>query len=72
MPNYAAVTGVRGLALKLTHSDGREVRFNKPATPQLLNPGLNTLDYNVTLVRTTGPLDPGPWWAVLNFNTFYF
>lgn len=71
MPNYIAVTGASGIALKLSHISGEDIRLNEREKPELLIPGQNELTYKLTLVRAPYALTPGAWRAVIHFNMFY-
>lgn len=62
---------VSGLALRLTDSQGRDVRLGSRGIPLILTPGQNTLTYTVTPERTRAPLIAGTYWATVDFRLSY-
>lgn len=71
MPAYIQASGVSGLAIRLSDAAGKTVRLNERNAPSLIYPGDNALRYTLTPVRTSAPLLPGAWRAVINFGVSY-
>lgn len=70
-PVLVKVNGVNGLALRLTDKYNRDVRPGGEGHPLLLEPGSNSLSYNITPERTAAPLVAGYWHALINFRLNY-
>ncbi|WP_376778797.1 fimbrial protein [Serratia fonticola] len=70
-PQLIKVQGAEGLALRLTDSQGRDVRLGSRGAPLWLTPGQNILTYTVTPERTSAPLAAGVYWAQMNFRLHY-
>lgn len=70
-PRLIAVRGVSGLALRLTDEELRDVRLGSRGAPLLLAPGQNELIYTVTPQRTGASLQPGSYWAQVDFRLDY-
>lgn len=71
MPNYARVNGAKGIGLKLSDSQGISLPLGEDSNPVLLASGQDKLTYYVTPVRTTGPLEPGAYSALIAFEMIY-
>lgn len=70
-PSLIRLTGVQGIALRLTDNNNREVRLGSQGVPTILTPGDNTLNWTVTAERVPGPLVPGPFRAIADFRLSY-
>lgn len=70
-PELARITGVSGLALRLTDPLHRSVRLNGEGYPLLLEPGGNSLFYYIVPERTATPLVAGAWQALIHFRLNY-
>lgn len=70
-PSLAAVSGVSGLALKIADAQGHPVRLGERGELYPLQPGDNTLVWQVTPVRTPAPLHSGPFRATVNIRLNY-
>ncbi|MGP4131687.1 type 1 fimbrial protein [Pantoea tagorei] len=70
-PSLIRLTGVQGIALRLTDNNNREVRLGGQGVPTILTPGDNTLNWTVTAERVPGPLVPGPFRAIADFRLSY-
>lgn len=70
-PVLFSTTGVTGIGLMLTDSEGRVVHPGMPGEPQILQTGDNVLAYTVTPVRTSAPLSEGGFRAVISFEVSY-
>ncbi|KFA84177.1 hypothetical protein N037_22170 [Enterobacter sp. EGD-HP1] len=70
-PELLQVTGAKGLALRVTDAQGRDVRVGERGAPQFVTPSSDQLTYTITPVRTAAPLGPGEYHAVLNFGLSY-
>lgn len=71
MPNYAKVNGAAGIGLALSNSKGQPLPLGEDSNPVLLASGQDKLTYYVTLVRTSGPLEPGAYSALIAFEMIY-
>nr|WP_230085781.1 MULTISPECIES: fimbrial protein [unclassified Providencia] len=71
MPNYARVNGAQGIGLVLSDSQGQTLPLGQESNPILLASGQDKLTYYVTPVRTTGPLEPGAYSALIAFEMIY-
>lgn len=71
MPNYARVNGAQGIGLELSDSQGQTLPLGQESNPVLLASGQDKLTYYVTPVRTTGPLEPGAYSALIAFEMIY-
>lgn len=70
-PSLMKLTGVEGIALRLTDGHNRDVRLGSRGMPQLLTPGDNSLGWTVVAERTPAPLVPGAFRAVADFRLSY-
>lgn len=70
-PEYLRVSGASGLALKLEDGRGTLQRLTQRNAPVLIAPGINTLTYRVTPMRTAAPLRAGAWQAIVDFRLIY-
>jgi type 1 fimbria pilin len=70
-PGLVRVTGVSGLALRLTDRLHHSVRLNGEGHPLLLESGDNTLFYYIVPERTAAPLVSGEWQALIHFRLNY-
>ena len=70
-PSLMRLSGVEGIALRLTDSRNRDVRLGSRGVPQLLTPGNNTLSWTVIAERTPAPLVPGAFRATADFRLSY-
>lgn len=70
-PQLVSVRGVSGLALRLTDEAQRDVHLGSRGAPLLLTPGQNELTYTVTPERTGAFLQPGAYWAQVDFRLDY-
>ncbi|ELZ5938630.1 type 1 fimbrial protein [Providencia stuartii] len=71
MPNYARVNGAQGIGLVLSDSQGQTLPLGEESNPVLLASGQDKLTYYVTPVRTSGPLEPGAYSALIAFEMIY-
>lgn len=71
MTDYAKVNGAQGIGLVLSDSQGKYLPLGKESNPILLPLGQDKLTYYVTPVRTTGPLVPGAYSALICFEMLY-
>ncbi len=69
--NVIKVNGVKGMGLKLTNDANQMISMGNDSLPMLINPGQNKLKYNVIPVRTSGPLTPGNYSALIAFEMLY-
>lgn len=70
-PRLIRANGVSGLGILLSDSDMRPVRLGSRDIPVLVTPGQDTLTYYVAPVRTLAPLQPGAYWANVDFRLSY-
>lgn len=70
-PSLMKLAGVEGIALRMTDSRGHDVRLGSSGVPQLLTPGENALTWMVQAERVPGPLTPGSFRAIANFEMSY-
>lgn len=70
-PSLIRLSGVKGIALRLTDGHNRDVRLGSSGVPQLLTPGGNTLAWTVAAERVPGRLVPGAFRAVADFRLSY-
>ena len=67
-----AVSGARGVGLRLVTPRGEQIRPGDTARPTMLTADHADLHWYAALERTAGPLQPGPVTAVMNFQLFYY
>lgn len=70
-PSLMKLTGVEGIALRMTDDRNRDVRLGSRSVPQLLTPGDNILRWTIVAERVPGPLRPGTFRAVTDFRLNY-
>lgn len=70
-PSLMKLSGVKGIALRMTDRHNRDVRLGSHGSAQLLTPGSNVLQWTVVAERVPGPLVPGKFRAVANFQLSY-
>ncbi|MEX9843881.1 fimbrial protein [Providencia rettgeri] len=74
VPQYTdiiRVNGAQGLGLQVVNVTGQVLPIGKDSNPMLIAPGQNRLTYYVTTVRTSGPLIPGAFSALIAFEMMY-
>jgi len=71
MPQLIKVMGAKGLALRLLDSRHQDVRLGNRSQPQFIDLYNDVLTYYVVPMRTSGPLQPGAFNAVVNFRLNY-
>lgn len=70
-PRYAAVSGAKGIALRLSDASRQPITLGEYSAPMLVSPGQNQLTYYVTPVRTSAGLQAGAYQALLRFQVSY-
>lgn len=70
-PSLMKLSGVEGIALRLTDNHNHDMRLGDQGVPQLLTPGGNTLNWTVMAERVPGSLVPGKFRAVADFRLSY-
>ncbi|ENY5536621.1 fimbrial protein [Salmonella enterica] len=70
-PALMKLTGVEGIALRITDQNNRDIRLGSRGAPQLLTPGDNSLHWLIFAERLPGPLRPGAFRAVADFRLSY-
>ncbi|WP_447907998.1 fimbrial protein [Serratia fonticola] len=70
-PRLIRANGVSGLGLLLSDDHMRPVRLGNRDIPVLVTPGQDTLTYYVAPVRTLAALQPGAYWANVDFRLSY-
>lgn len=70
-PSLMKLSGVEGIALRLTDNHNRDVRLGSHGIPQLLAPGDNSLHWKVVAERVPGRLVPGAFRAITDFRLSY-
>lgn len=70
-PEMLAVSGITGLALKITDKQKNDIRFGTRGRPQFLEMPQGVLTYYVTPVRTPEKLSEGRFRAVMDFRVNY-
>lgn len=70
-PELIQALGVGGMGLRLLDKDRQNVDLGGDGRPLLLNPGQNQVIYNIAPERTSAPLQPGPYSALIMFRLNY-
>ncbi|MGI1755408.1 fimbrial protein [Serratia marcescens] len=70
-PELVRVQGASGLALRITDTQGRDIRLGGRGAPLALAVGQSALNYSITPERTRAPLQPGAYAAVVGFQLSY-
>jgi type 1 fimbria pilin len=70
-PSLMKLNGVQGVALRITDSNGDDMRLGSHGVPKLLTPGDNTLTWMLQAERVPGQLVPGSFQAVADFRMSY-
>lgn len=70
-PSLMKLSGVQGIALRLTDSHNHDMRLGSFGVPQLLTPGRNSLRWTIVAERVPGPLVPGAFRAIADFRLSY-
>lgn len=70
-PELVKVQGASGLALRITDTQGRDIRLGSRGAPLVLAVGQSALNYSITPERTRAPLQPGAYAAVVGFQLSY-
>lgn len=70
-PSLMKLSGVKGIALRLTDAQNHDIRLGDRGVPHLLTPGDNMLNWTVVAERTPGSLVPGAFRAVADFRLSY-
>ncbi|TXE64974.1 type 1 fimbrial protein [Serratia nevei] len=70
-PRLIRANGVSGMGILLSDSHMRPVRLGSRDIPVLVTPGQDILTYYVSPVRTQAPLQPGSYWANVDFRLSY-
>ncbi|NBJ34224.1 type 1 fimbrial protein [Serratia fonticola] len=70
-PRLIRANGVSGLGILLSDEHMRPVRLGSRDIPVLVTPGQDTLTYYVAPVRTLASLQPGAYWANVDFRLSY-
>lgn len=70
-PSLFAVSGATGIALEITDSRGNTVLPGIATAPFIVQTINAAMPLQVALVRTSAPLTPGSWRAVLQFVVNY-
>ncbi|MQL48991.1 type 1 fimbrial protein [Photorhabdus khanii] len=70
-PHLVRVAGITGLGLQITDTANNDVRLGERGRPHFVAAGQDSLLYYVTLVRTSGALEVGHYWAVVDFRVNY-
>lgn len=70
-PQLVQVRGASGLGLRMTDSQGRDIRLGSRGAPLLLTPGQDALHYTLVVERTRAPLQAGAYSANLDFRLNY-
>ena len=70
-PKLIGVTGVSGVALRVTDAQHNDIPPGQRSVPQFLTPGSNVVVYYVNLERTSAPLTVGHFQAVANLFLEY-
>lgn len=70
-PELVRVQGASGLALRITDTQGRDIRLGSRGVPLALVVGQSALNYSITPERTRAPLQPGAYAAVVGFQLSY-
>ncbi|EDW1731967.1 type 1 fimbrial protein [Salmonella enterica subsp. enterica] len=71
-PSLVKLTGVKGIALRMTDDKNRVVRFGSHGKQHILSPGDNILHWTIVAERVQGPLLPGAFRAVTDFKLSYY
>lgn len=70
-PELVKVNGVSGMGLRITDSEGRDVRLGQRGVPHFIVPGNGALLYRVQPERTAQALSSGEWRATVGFELDY-
>lgn len=70
-PQLIAVRGAQGFGLRITDSQGHDVRLGDRGAPQFVTPNNDQLTYRIIPERTAAPVKPGSWQSVVNFRLSY-
>ncbi|ANS41624.1 fimbrial protein [Serratia inhibens] len=70
-PELVQVRGAGGLGLRMTDSQGGDIRLGSRGAPLLLTPGQDALNYQLVAERTRAPLEAGAYSAHLDFRLNY-
>jgi type 1 fimbria pilin len=70
-PELVQVRGAGGLGLRMTDSQGRDIRLGSRGAPLLLTSGQDALNYQLVAERTRAPLEAGAYSAHLDFRLNY-
>ena len=70
-PQLAKVSGVQGIGLQLSDSDGKIIPLGESVYPHLLSPGQDVLTYFITPVRIASILKAGAYQALISFELMY-
>lgn len=70
-PQLVQLRGASGLALRMTDSQGRDIRLGSRGAPLLLTPGQDSLGYTLVVERTQALLQAGAYSAHLDFRLNY-
>ncbi|MEY0972484.1 fimbrial protein [Providencia huaxiensis] len=69
--NIIRVNGAYGFGLQVANSEGKILPISKESNPTLIASGQNNLTYYVSAIRTSGPLIPGTFSALIAFEMLY-
>ncbi|WP_272675403.1 fimbrial protein [Providencia sp. PROV092] len=69
--NIIRVNGAYGFGLQVANSAGEILPIGKESNPTLIASGQNSLIYYVSAIRTSGPLIPGAFSALIAFEMLY-
>ena len=70
-PSLMRLSGVQGIALRMTDDRNHDIRLGSRGVPRLLTPGENQLRWTVVAERTPEALVPGAFRAVADFRMNY-
>lgn len=74
VPQYAniiRVNGAEGMGLRVTNVAGQILPIDKDSNPMLIASGQNQLTYYISAIKTSGPLIPGAFSALIAFEMLY-
>ncbi|BBG60728.1 fimbrial protein [Providencia rustigianii DSM 4541] len=69
--NIIRINGAHGFGLQVANSAGQMLPIGKASNPTLISSGQNSLIYYVSAIRTSGPLIPGAFSALIAFEMLY-
>ncbi len=70
-PNIISINGAHGFGLQIANPAGQILPIGKESNLMLIASGQNKLMYYISVIRTSGPLIPGKFSALIAFEMLY-